>query len=102
MMVFTIAPVFICVVAGIIIFSVVTGLLRHRRLFDQVSDEIERTARERGRGHRDVEDEWKDEEPESGDYSCQNCGAGLGADTEISPSGDFKCRYCKTWNNVHQ
>ena len=31
------------------------------------------------------------------DFGCPNCGSGLAADTEISPSGDVKCPYCKQW-----
>ena len=34
-------------------------------------------------------------------YSCRNCGAGIGVDSEISPSGDVKCEYCNSWFNVN-
>ena len=34
--------------------------------------------------------------------SCDNCGASLDSETEISPSGDFKCRYCNSWSNVNR
>ncbi len=36
----------------------------------------------------------------AGSYSCPSCGAGLGADTEVSPSGDVKCTHCGNWFNV--
>lgn len=35
-------------------------------------------------------------------YRCPNCGANLGPDQEVSPSGDTKCVYCKRWWNIHQ
>jgi hypothetical protein len=35
-------------------------------------------------------------------YKCPNCGAGLTGDADVSPSGDVKCAYCRTWFNVHQ
>jgi DNA-directed RNA polymerase subunit RPC12/RpoP len=34
-------------------------------------------------------------------YDCANCGAALGPDAEVSPSGDVKCSYCKRWFNIH-
>ena len=35
-------------------------------------------------------------------YSCSHCGASIGEDSEISPSGDIKCEYCKSWFNVNK
>jgi len=35
-------------------------------------------------------------------YRCPSCGAALGQDQEVSPSGDVKCTYCKRWWNIHQ
>lgn len=35
-------------------------------------------------------------------YQCPNCGASLGTDQEVSPSGDAKCRYCHRWWNIHR
>ena len=35
-------------------------------------------------------------------YDCPNCGASLGENPEVSPSGDAKCSYCKRWFNIHQ
>lgn len=35
-------------------------------------------------------------------YRCPNCGAQLGPDQEVSPSGDAKCGYCKRWWNIHR
>ena len=32
--------------------------------------------------------------------NCYQCGAAVGKDTEISPSGDVKCEYCDSWFNV--
>lgn len=39
-------------------------------------------------------------EPKVG-YDCPNCGAALGTDCDVSPSGDAKCGYCKRWFNIH-
>lgn len=32
--------------------------------------------------------------------SCAHCAAPLRDDTEISPSGDVKCPFCRSWFNV--
>ena len=34
-------------------------------------------------------------------YDCPNCGAALGKEADVSPSGDVKCGYCERWFNVH-
>lgn len=45
--------------------------------------------------------------PSSGDsakqgtYSCPKCNASLSDGVEVSPSGDVKCEYCKSWFNIH-
>lgn len=39
-------------------------------------------------------------EPKVG-YDCPNCGAALGKDADVSPSGDVKCGYCERWFNIH-
>jgi hypothetical protein len=35
-------------------------------------------------------------------YRCPHCAAGLGAQQEVSPSGDVKCGYCNKWWNIHR
>lgn len=37
-----------------------------------------------------------------GSYVCPNCGATLAEKIDVSPSGDVKCPYCKSWFNVHR
>lgn len=34
-------------------------------------------------------------------YDCPNCGAALGKEADVSPSGDVKCGYCERWFNIH-
>lgn len=40
------------------------------------------------------------EKPKVG-YDCPNCGAALGKEADVSPSGDVKCGYCERWFNIH-
>ena len=40
--------------------------------------------------------------PPTAGYRCPNCGAQLGPDQDVSPSGDAKCGYCKRWWNIHR
>lgn len=37
-----------------------------------------------------------------GAYRCPRCGAPLGKDADVSPSGDVKCTFCNTWFNIHR
>ena len=39
--------------------------------------------------------------PPLAQLACPNCGANVG-NTEVSPSGDAKCSYCKGWFNIHR
>ena len=34
-------------------------------------------------------------------YTCPHCGAPLAEGADVSPKGDVKCTYCKTWFNIH-
>jgi len=34
-------------------------------------------------------------------YVCPQCAAPLGDQADVSPHGDAKCPFCKTWFNVH-
>ena len=36
-----------------------------------------------------------------GKYRCPNCGAPLGEGADVSPMGDVKCPFCKSWFNIH-
>lgn len=51
-------------------------------------------------------DQAEEEDPQADDnrprnYNCDQCGAALGDNADVSPSGDFKCTYCGKWSNVH-
>jgi DNA-directed RNA polymerase subunit RPC12/RpoP len=35
------------------------------------------------------------------EYKCSNCGASIGINSDISPSGDVKCQFCNSWFNVN-
>lgn len=35
-------------------------------------------------------------------YQCTSCGATLGANADVSPSGDVKCQFCGRWFNIHK
>jgi DNA-directed RNA polymerase subunit RPC12/RpoP len=39
--------------------------------------------------------------PAQGGYRCPRCGAPLGRQADVSPSGDAKCAYCRAWFNIH-
>jgi hypothetical protein len=39
--------------------------------------------------------------PSARNYACGQCGATLGDNADVSPSGDFKCTYCGKWSNIH-
>jgi DNA-directed RNA polymerase subunit RPC12/RpoP len=34
-------------------------------------------------------------------YVCPHCNAPIGEDSDVSPHGDVKCSYCKSWFNIH-
>ena len=92
------AAVFIFLVGGVIFLGVVTTFLRNRKIMNQVTEEVFRQARPPARSGSPS----SGNQNESGEYSCDNCGASLDSETEISPSGDFKCRYCNSWSNVNR
>lgn len=52
------------------------------------------------RPSRSPEESTAEAEPKVG-YDCPSCGAALGTDCDVSPSGDAKCQYCKRWFNIH-
>jgi hypothetical protein len=58
---------------------------------------LQEMLRRRGRlsGHQRLVDQSR------GGYKCPNCGAALAEHAEVSPSGDVKCDYCRTWFNIH-
>jgi hypothetical protein len=97
---FMIVAIFIGVVALFIfggVFMTFRSVFRHRGMIQQVTDEALRQSRGQ------TLPQQPSTEPQSSapsDYACDHCGASLGARTEISPSGDFKCEYCDSWSNI--
>ncbi|MBD3675956.1 MAG: hypothetical protein HUJ26_20800 [Planctomycetaceae bacterium] len=61
------------------------------RVFDQIERELDQA--DSSSHHTD------DSRPRN--YECDQCGATLGDNADVSPSGDFKCTYCGKWSNVH-
>lgn len=97
-----IVSMFIFVVAGFVFFSVVSGFIRHGRLMNQMTDQVFRQARQSPESSPLGPSETDGPEFSADRFECRKCGAALDSDTEISPSGDFKCDYCDSWNNVRQ
>ena len=84
-----------------VFFNVIRTFAGHRKLMNRVTDEVFRQFDD-ARDREDGPAAASSSPMSSGDYSCSKCGASLGSDTEISPSGDFKCEYCNSWSNVNQ
>ena len=102
--VFSIVGIFIIVVAGLVFFGAISTLLGHRKIMNQVTEQVFRQARDGQPGTAATASSTgmaASASPGSADYSCDNCGAALANDTEISPSGDFKCQYCNSWSNTN-
>ena len=96
---FTIVPIFIAICAIFVFGGVITtfiAAMRHRNTINRMT--------------QDVIDQSPAKSPSpasetranSQNFSCQQCGAALNSETEISPSGDFKCGYCNSWSNVNK
>lgn len=96
---FTVVPLFIGVCAVFVFIGVISSFLGHRKLMNRMTDQVFRDAT-RDRSAGSVPDSAATLTP--GQFSCSQCGAALGAETEISPSGDFKCPYCSSWSNVNR
>jgi len=82
----------------ILLFSAVTIFTTMRRvgkfqnrIFDQVERELDRAE----------QDQQEESSNRPRNYECNQCGAALGDNSDISPSGDFKCTYCGKWSNIH-
>ncbi|MEQ9408585.1 MAG: hypothetical protein RIK87_12695 [Fuerstiella sp.] len=96
---FTIVPIIIGVIAVFVFISAIGTFLGHRRLMNRITDEVFRESQQSGESGSS---RTPDGSAGPVDYSCAHCGASLSPDTEISPSGDFKCRYCNSWSNVQR
>jgi len=101
-MLFTIVPIFIVVVACLVFagaaFNFGAFFRSHRQIRQFTSDMMESAQNQPN--PENAASSRQTTNPDGG-YSCANCGASLGADTDISPSGDFKCPYCNSWSNVN-
>ncbi|GAB5441145.1 MAG: hypothetical protein Fues2KO_14940 [Fuerstiella sp.] len=93
---------FIFIVAGFVIFSVIAGFIRHGRLMNQMTDQVFQQARRPSESSQAQPAAMNTAASTADGFACRKCGAALDSDTEISPSGDFKCDYCDSWNNVRQ
>ena len=91
--------IFILVVAGLVFFGAISTLLGHRKIMNQVTEQVFRQAREGQQTSTATASSATSSN--SADYSCDNCGAAIANNTEISPSGDFKCQYCNSWSNIN-
>lgn len=38
----------------------------------------------------------------SRNYDCDHCGARVESGGDISPAGEFKCRFCGKWSSIHE
>lgn len=109
---FSLVTIFITIVGLMIMGTTVlttVGIFRHRssmhRLMDDMLRHQQAKTAQPGTGDRPADSSdgpavGNSAAGDAAEYRCQNCGAGLGAETEISPSGDFKCPYCRSWSNV--
>ena len=94
-------PIFIGVVALLVfggVFMTFLSAFRHRGMIQQITDEALKQSRSPASPQQP---NTKPQSSAPSDYACDHCGAALGARTEISPSGDFKCEYCDSWSNVN-
>jgi hypothetical protein len=63
--------------------------------------DLAKTARDAHRSGTAESSHATPEKAPSVGYDCPNCGASLGKDCDVSPSGDAKCGFCKRWFNIH-
>lgn len=78
-----------------VVFNIIRVFGRVRHMQNRIFDAAEKRL--------DQPESNADESSEHGpkDYNCDQCGAALGDNSDVSPSGDFKCTYCGKWSNIH-
>jgi len=102
---FVIVPVIFAVVALIVLSGFVAmffAIMKHRKSIHEIA---ERALSEHSQHRQSPSDSKADLNVGAANrdhYCCSNCGANLRSDTEVSPSGDFKCGYCQSWSNVNR
>ena len=101
MMVLGLIPMILVPLFGLfVVFMVFRTFTRHRsfmnQIQDHVMDQVANDQRPPARAETPSASPTADR-----NYSCDKCGAAIDSDTEISPSGDFKCQYCDSWSNVN-
>ncbi len=97
-MLFTIVPVIIVVIALLTFggaIAVFVGFFRHRNAIHQMTDDALHQPRDRSRQAENTSGSRP-----AGEYNCTHCGAAPDSDTDISPDGAFKCRYCDRWSAI--
>jgi len=91
---------FFFMMIGVVFFQTGRALGDPRRMaqsLQQMTNELAANLPAAGAGTVEPTEETK---PKVG-YDCPNCGAALGKQADVSPSGDVKCGYCERWFNIH-
>ncbi|MEX2188114.1 MAG: hypothetical protein WD875_15010 [Pirellulales bacterium] len=94
-------PILFRVVASFIAipFVAMGGALATGGLFGQSPNSM--AQRMRGNAKQLIDRaERSSEHTGRADYACPQCAAPLGDGADVSPSGDVKCPYCRSWFNV--
>ena len=102
--IFVLAPVIIGLAAVFVFGSVIMtffSVFRHRGMMHKITDEVLRQAKS-GAEKNEANENNTTVNAGPTEYSCSQCGASLGVNTEVSPSGDFKCQFCNSWSNVNR
>ncbi|MDB4679654.1 MAG: hypothetical protein P8M30_14215 [Planctomycetaceae bacterium] len=81
------------------VVSIIRGAIRIGRIQNKVWDAVEEQLD--NPSHRSPTEDPNPLDSRPHNYNCNQCGAALGDNADVSPSGDFKCTYCDKWSNIH-